>query len=174
MMKKTITFLPDSRTSYLRSHSHPIGYASKKSAYLTDPAFSNNHQNTLNISEKYFNFSINLNLLDQERYGKSFLKKRLLHIWKKQRTLVIAAPKLPTDMEQAILRAVCEEITPVLQASYREDFPYPLTPFTLFGWLQTMKLIAQIQELDMDVVFWEEMIAFFNRCENHQLLNRYL
>lgn len=169
-MKKNITFLPDSQplVRYCRHYTHSIV---KKNTYLTDHA-NQNQTNTPQVCEKYFNFSIHLQLSDQR--FQSFLKKRLLQIWKKQRPLFIAAPKLPPEIELARLKTILEEITPVLLASYNEDFPHPLTPFTLFGWLQTMKLIAQVQEREMDSFLWEEIISFLNQCQSYQLLNEYL
>lgn len=170
-MKKNITFLPDSQPS-LQYFRHCIHSVVKKNSCITDPTVNSSQKAPPQVCEKYFNFSIHLQLSDQRFY--SFLKKRLLQIWKKQRPLFIVTAQLPPEIAQTRLKTMLNEISPILQTAYHEDFPQPLTPFTLFGWLQTVKLIAQVQEKEADSFLWDEIIHFLNQCQKHQLLNDFL
>ncbi|MBA4544460.1 MULTISPECIES: hypothetical protein [Thermoactinomyces] len=123
------------------------------------------------VSEEFTYFSVNLQKADQERYLNSFLKKKLLHIWKKQRPLILAVPKLPESLESAIYANVFQKIEPNLLPAYREDFSFPVIPFTLFGWLQYMKLIAQITGKHRDACYWEELTQFLQHCSREKLLD---
>ncbi|WP_232356949.1 MULTISPECIES: hypothetical protein [Thermoactinomyces] len=58
----------------------------------------------------------------------------------------------------------------LLIQSYEEDFNIPLIPFTLFGWLQYVKLTAQITGKAKDAKQWDEMALFFQQCHKNDLL----
>jgi hypothetical protein len=121
------------------------------------------------ISEEPSNFSIPLKKKDQERYLNSFLKKKLLQLWKKHRHILsVSHPsEEKTNQER---KQIYEELKMLLIQSYEEDFNIPLIPFTLFGWLQYVKLTAQITGKAKDAKQWDEMALFFQQCHKNHLL----
>jgi hypothetical protein len=74
-------------------------------------------------------------------------------------------------LESAIYTNVFQEIEPNLIPAYREDFSFPIIPFTLFGWLQYMKLIAQITGKHKDAFYWDELTQFLQQCSKEKLLD---
>jgi hypothetical protein len=123
------------------------------------------------VAERFTNFSVRLDRTDQERYVRSFLKKRILQVWSKKRLLVMASSKFPPPIETAILGSVWHEIKPLIPSAYREDFELPLIPFTLFGWLQYLKLTAQIVGRPLEAQYWDEMTRFAIICSESNLLD---
>ncbi|WP_124726573.1 hypothetical protein [Staphylospora marina] len=123
------------------------------------------------VAEKFSHFSVKLDTRDQDRYAKSFLKKRILQVWRKKRLWVLAASKFPPLMENAVKEAVWNEIKPLILPAFREDFNLPLMPFTLFGWLQYLKLLSQITGRSQDARFWDELTRFARICSERGLLD---
>lgn len=121
------------------------------------------------ISEENSNFSISLKAADQQRYLNSFLKKKMLQLWKKHRS-VFSMPYPTLDKACEEWRRIYEELKPFVVQSYDEDFTIPLIPFTLFGWLQYVKLVAQITGKNKDAKLWGEITHFFQQCHKNDLL----
>ncbi|MBA4601560.1 hypothetical protein [Thermoactinomyces mirandus] len=122
------------------------------------------------ISEKNSNFSIPLKVTDQQRYLNSFLKKKMLQLWKKQR-FILSMPYPTPEKACEEWRQVYKELKPLVIQSYEEDFSIPLIPFTLFGWLQYVKLVAQITGKNNDAKLWDEITLFFQKCHKNNLLS---
>ncbi|MGA8942417.1 MAG: hypothetical protein WB502_06810 [Thermoactinomyces sp.] len=171
-MKKNIYKVSRAPASMFPSLSSPIGIYAK-------PAVSGKQMNhdkkspflfgNFVVSEKNANFSISLKIADQQRYLNSFLKKKMLQLWKKHRanfSIADSSPKNTCDEWKRIY----DELKPVLVQSYEEDFSIPLIPFTLFGWLQYVKLVAQIAGKSKDAKLWDEITQFFQQCHKSDLL----
>lgn len=136
----------------------------------TAPLYSTLFAHHSGLAERPTKIRMALEKKDQERYQKSFIKKRLLTIWKSKRALVKAAPNLPELIEQLIYRNVYTELQSCMITSYEEDFDAPLIPFTLFSWIHYSKLIAQTLNKHWDMVYWDEMTDYFQRFSRFQSL----
>ncbi|SEN71255.1 hypothetical protein [Lihuaxuella thermophila] len=173
-MKKNLYSLSGALTAISKRCS-PLGILENLSLrhYYSRTAHSypSYRRNTSHISEQPSNFSIKLDKEDRERYLNSFLKKKIISIWKQQRPLVKAAPTLPELLETTVYRDVCQKLKPLISMSYAEDFDLPLMPFTLLGWLQYSKITAQIVGKQMDAVYWDELTNFIHQCSKKELLH---
>lgn len=175
-MEKNNTLLSRGHLSILKSLASPIDFLSRKSssAMINNDPYKKSERSFFydnNVRENKPTFHVQLDKKDQDRYCNSFLKKRMLHLWKKQRPLIIAAAKLPESLEVTVFKSAYREMQPILLSCYKEDFSFPFIPFSFFGWLQYVKLTAQITERHQDAVYWQEMSQFFQRCHQYQLLN---
>ncbi|MBA4493594.1 hypothetical protein ACFO25_04270 [Paenactinomyces guangxiensis] len=174
-MKKNIYSLSGARTIISKTQSSPIGLMdhlqSKEMHGSTSHSYSSFHSEAPYISEELSKFGLKLGEKDRERYVNSFLKKKVLTIWKGQRPLIKAAPMLPKLLETTIYQNVYLELKPMISVSYHEDFDLPLMPFTLFGWLQYAKLAARTAGKQCDILYWDELVEFFQQCSNLELLN---
>ncbi len=172
-MKKNIYKVSRAPSTISPSPSSPIGIYAKSA--VSSKQFSHGKKSpflfgNVVVSEKKSNFSISLETKDQQRYLNSFFKKKTLQLWKKHRS-VFSTP-FPT-LEKACeeWRRIYEELKPVIVNSYEEDFTIPLIPFTLFGWLQYVKLVAQITDKNKDVQLWDEITQFFQQCHKNELIS---
>jgi hypothetical protein len=175
-MEKNNMLLSRGHLSILKSIASPVDFLSKKtsSAALNADPYKKSERSFFyenKVRENKPSFRVPLDPKDQDRYRNSFLKKRMLHIWKKQRPLVHAAAKLPETLEITILKSAYRELEPILMSCYKEDFSFPFIPFSFFGWLQYVKLTAQITERQQEAALWQELSQFFQQCHQHQLLN---
>jgi hypothetical protein len=159
-MKKIRQFLSLGFLSLSKSPAIPIGIEEKTE---TSPWDLPSSVYASGIAESRSHFSVRLNREDQERYLNSFMKKKLLQIWKKQRPLFQAAPHLPELLQ----------LKRFLSASYKEDFPFPLVPFTLHSWLQYTRLTAQITGKHADALCWEEMGQFLRHTACQEWLDEW-
>lgn len=159
-MKKNIYSFSGAESAISKSHSLSIGIQ----------RYTRKSPRKSHISEDFSNFSVKLEKEDQLRYINSFLKKRMLNIWKGQRSLIHAAPMLPKLLEKTIYESVYQELKPLIVPCYEEDFHLPLISFTLIGWLQYSKLIAEILGKHGEAVYWDELIKFFQHCAQLNLL----
>lgn len=173
-MKKNHHSLTGALTA-ISKRSSPVGILEKLSLHnyrsRTAHTYPSYRRNTSYISEKPSNFCIKLEKEDRERYLNSFLKKKIMSIWKQQRPLVKAAPMLPELLETTIYRDVYQKLKPLISVSYAEDFDLPLMPFTLFGWLQYAKITAQIVGKHLDAAYWDELTDFIHQCSKKDLLD---
>lgn len=140
----------------------------------TIPWYSSLFAHHSELADQPTKIRIALEKKDQERYLNSFIKKRLLTIWKSKRALIKAAPNLPELIEQLIYRKVYTELQSCMITSYEEDFDVPLVPFTLFSWIQYSKLIAQTLNKHWDIVYWDEITDYFQRFSRFQSLEELL
>ena len=170
-MEKSIYRVSKAPSCMPPSLSSPIGIYTKPASdtqYNTKKQQSFLFGNVV-ISEEPSNFSIPLKKKDQERYLNSFLKKKLLQLWKKQRYILSISYPTEEKMNQE-RKLIYEELKSLVIQSYEEDFTIPLIPFTLFGWLQYVKLTAQITGKAKDAKLWGEIAQFFQQCHKNHLL----
>lgn len=106
-----------------------------------------------------------------KQYRVSLSKKRLLKTWEKNRKQVQIAPHLPEIIEHLIYKNVYEELSPQLADCYHEDYHLPYLEITLQSWIQQCKLSAQKLHRDWDVLYWEEISQFIQKCSSIQLLS---
>lgn len=171
-MEKNIYKISRAPSTISPSPSSPIGIYAKSA--VSSNQFSHGKKSpflfgNVVISEKNSNFSISLKTEDQQRYLNSFLKKKMLQLWKKHRSACsLSDPTLEETCEE--WRCIYEELKPIVIQSYKEDFTIPLIPFTLFGWLQYVKLVAQITGKNKDAKLWDEVTQFFQQCHKNNLL----
>ncbi|TCS97031.1 hypothetical protein [Hazenella coriacea] len=140
----------------------------------TVPLYSSLFAHHSGVADRTTKIRVSLEKKDQERYLASFMKKRLLTIWKSKRALVKAAPNLPELIEQLIYRNVYTELQSCMITSYEEDFDAPLIPFTLFSWIQYSKMIAQTLNKHWDMVYWDEIMDYFQHFSQFQSLEELL
>lgn len=99
-------------------------------------------------------------------YIQSFMKQRMLMIWKSQRNLLQIAPMFPEPLESKIYKNVYERIKPLLVGAYHEDF-HRSNEFTFQSWLETLQNTAQLLQRSIDVLYWGEIVKFIQEYSDH-------
>lgn len=104
---------------------------------------------------------------DCRSYKQSFMKQRMLMIWKNQRSLLKAAPMFPEPLESMIYTNIYQRIKPLLIGAYHEDFHRSDSEFTLESWLNSLQETAHQLKRTTDILYWQEIIEFVQSYADH-------
>jgi hypothetical protein len=179
MLKKGGLFMKKNiySVSEVSSYRTPFTFSSEKDFSPSPEPEENKYRypplvpDSLHICEES-SFYVKLKKGDFERYQKSFLKKKIIHIWKRERSIIKIAAS--SALFELIIYTVYQEMRPFLFAAYAEDFQLPLASFTFFSWLQYNQLVAQMIGKIEEAGDWEEIQQFFHHCMQDPLLYDFL
>ncbi|SHF16360.1 hypothetical protein SAMN05444392_1097 [Seinonella peptonophila] len=130
---------------------------------ILPPTKLSKHIHPFHIFDKSYSSYGKVNQETDHTYLQSFMKQRMLTIWKGQRQLLNVAPMFPEPLESIIYKNVYERIKPLLMGAYHEDFHQSEDEFSFESWLQSLQQTAYHLSRPTDAICWDEIALFMKK-----------
>ncbi|SEM90014.1 hypothetical protein [Lihuaxuella thermophila] len=109
-----------------------------------------------------------------ERYQNSYLSKRILHDWKRNRMKIKACAAVESSRQREICRTVFGQMKPMITGRFYEEYKgkgIEMNRLTFSAFLWNQRYISIKLRKLLDSKYWSEIIQFVDLLDEEDLFN---